>query len=44
MARIVRFENSMTSELDIMRPNLIPEGFEVIAYNINRKGRQSTPL
>ena len=37
MARIVRLENSMTSELDIMRPNLIPEGLEVIAYNINRK-------
>ena len=37
MARVVRLENSMTSELDIMRPNLIPEGLEVIAYNINRK-------
>ena len=37
LASIVRLENSMTSELDIMRPNLIPEGLEVIAYNINRK-------
>ena len=37
LARIVCLENSMTSELDIMRPNLIPEGLEVIAYNINRK-------
>jgi phenylalanyl-tRNA synthetase beta chain len=34
---LVKLQNSMTSELDVMRSSLIPDGLEVIAFNINRK-------
>ncbi|MGB1248189.1 MAG: phenylalanine--tRNA ligase subunit beta, partial [Chitinophagales bacterium] len=34
---LVKLQNSMTSELDIMRSTLLYEGLEVIAHNINRK-------
>jgi len=32
----IRLLNSMTSELDCMRPSIIPGFLEVIAYNLNR--------
>lgn len=34
---LVRLQNSMTSELDVMRNSLIPDILEVVAHNINRK-------
>jgi len=34
---VVRMINSLSSELDIMRPELLESGLEVIAYNANRK-------
>lgn len=34
---LVKLQNSMTAELDIMRQNLLYDGLEVIAHNINRK-------
>lgn len=34
---IVKLQNNMTSELDIMRGNLLFDGLEVLAYNINHK-------
>lgn len=34
---LVKLENSMTSELDVMRSSLLPDGLEVLAHNINRK-------
>ncbi len=33
----VKMINSLSAELDIMRPSLLPTGLEVIAHNINRK-------
>ena len=34
---LVRLQNSMTSELDIMRASLLPEALKVLSHNINRK-------
>ena len=34
---LVMLQNSMTSELDCMRPSLVAEALQVIQYNINRK-------
>jgi phenylalanyl-tRNA synthetase beta chain len=34
---LVRLQNSMTSELDIMRASLLPEALNVLSHNINRK-------
>lgn len=34
---LVQLQNSMTSELDVMRNSLIPDILEVVAHNINRK-------
>ncbi len=34
---LVKLQNSMTAELDIMRSTLLFDGLEVLAYNINRK-------
>lgn len=34
---LVRLQNSMTAELDIIRSTLLFDGLEVLAYNINRK-------
>ena len=34
---LVRLQNSMTAELDIMRANILYDGLEVLAHNINRK-------
>lgn len=34
---MVRMLNSLSSELDVMRPELMESGLEVLAYNINRK-------
>jgi phenylalanyl-tRNA synthetase beta chain len=34
---LVNLQNSMTSELDVMRNALIPDMLEVVAHNINRK-------
>lgn len=34
---LVKLQNSMTSELDVMRGSLLPDGLEVLAHNINRK-------
>jgi phenylalanyl-tRNA synthetase beta chain len=34
---LVKMLNSLSTELDIMRPELMESGLEVLAYNINRK-------
>ncbi|MBS1772239.1 MAG: phenylalanine--tRNA ligase subunit beta [Bacteroidetes bacterium] len=34
---LVKMLNSLTSELDVMRPSMLESGLEVIAYNCNRK-------
>jgi phenylalanyl-tRNA synthetase beta chain len=34
---LVKLQNSMTSELDVMRASLLPDGLEVLTHNINRK-------
>lgn len=36
---VVRMINSLSSELDIMRPDMLESGLEVIAYNVNRKAQ-----
>lgn len=36
---LVRMLNSLTSELDVMRPSLLESGLEVIQYNYNRKNQ-----
>jgi phenylalanyl-tRNA synthetase beta chain len=36
---VVRMINSLSSELDIMRPDMLESGLEVIAYNANRKAQ-----
>ncbi|HET8574400.1 MAG TPA: phenylalanine--tRNA ligase subunit beta [Edaphocola sp.] len=33
----VKLMNSLSSELDILRPEMLESGLEVIAYNVNRK-------
>lgn len=38
-APVVKMINSLTSELDIMRPSLLESGLEVIAWNVNRKAQ-----
>jgi phenylalanyl-tRNA synthetase beta chain len=35
--QLVRMINSLSSELDVMRPQMLESGLEVIAYNANRK-------
>jgi phenylalanyl-tRNA synthetase beta chain len=34
---MVRMINSLTSELDVLRPSMLASGLEVLQYNINRK-------
>lgn len=34
---LVRMINSLTSELDVLRPSMLESGLEVINYNVNRK-------
>ncbi len=34
---LVRMKNSLTSELDVMRPAMLESGLEVLQYNLNRK-------
>lgn len=34
---LVKMLNSLSSELDVMRPSMLESGLEVIAYNANRK-------
>lgn len=34
---LVKMLNSLTSELDVMRPSMLESGLDVLAYNINRK-------
>ena len=34
---LVKMLNSLTSELDVLRPSMLESGLEVIAYNCNRK-------
>lgn len=36
---LVKMINSLSSELDIMRPSMLESGLEVIAYNANRKAQ-----
>jgi phenylalanyl-tRNA synthetase beta chain len=36
---VVRMINSLSSELDIMRPSMLESGLEVISYNVNRKAQ-----
>ncbi len=36
---LVRMINSLSSELDVMRPSLLESGLEVIQYNCNRKNQ-----
>jgi phenylalanyl-tRNA synthetase beta chain len=35
--QLVKMINSLSSELDIMRPSMLESGLEVISYNLNRK-------
>lgn len=37
MERLVTMLNSLTSELDVLRPSMLESGLEVIQYNCNRK-------
>ncbi len=37
LASTVKMMNSLSANLDVMRPSLLQTGLEVIAYNINRK-------
>ncbi len=37
--RLVRMINSLTSELDVMRPSMLESGLEVVQYNCNRKNQ-----
>lgn len=34
---LVRMINSLTSELDVLRPSMLESGLEVVNYNVNRK-------
>jgi phenylalanyl-tRNA synthetase beta chain len=36
---MVRMINSLSSELDVLRPEILESGLEVIAYNVNRKSQ-----
>lgn len=35
--QLVRMLNSLTSELDVMRPRMLESGLEVVSYNVNRR-------
>jgi phenylalanyl-tRNA synthetase beta chain len=37
LAGTVKIMNSLSEDLDVMRPEMLPTGLEAIAYNINRK-------
>ena len=37
LASTVKIMNSLSEDLDVMRPEMLPTGLEAIAYNINRK-------
>ncbi len=37
LATAVKMKNSLSAELNIMRPNMLETGLEVIAHNLNRK-------
>lgn len=37
LARAVKMKNSLSAELNIMRPNMLETGLEVVAHNLNRK-------
>lgn len=37
MASVVKMKNSLSAELNIMRPNMLETGLEVVAHNLNRK-------
>lgn len=37
LSRAVKMINSLSSELDIMRPSMLQSGLQAIAYNVNRK-------
>lgn len=36
---MVRMINSLTSELDVLRPSMLESGLEVVNYNVNRKNQ-----
>lgn len=36
---MVRMINSLTSELDVLRPSMLESGLEVVHYNVNRKNQ-----
>jgi phenylalanyl-tRNA synthetase beta chain len=36
---MVRMINSLTSELDVLRPSMLESGLEVVHYNVNRKSQ-----
>ncbi|XZF15986.1 phenylalanine--tRNA ligase subunit beta [Chitinophagaceae bacterium MMS25-I14] len=36
---LVRMLNSLSSELDVMRPSMLESGLEVVQYNVNRKSQ-----
>lgn len=38
----VKMINSLSADLDIMRPSMLPTGLECIAYNINRRNNDLT--
>ncbi len=37
LTNVVKMKNSLSTELNIMRPNMLETGLEVVAHNLNRK-------
>jgi len=37
MASVVKMKNSLSAELNIMRPQMLETGLEIVAHNLNRK-------
>ena len=37
LSKTVKILNSLSEDLDVMRPSMLPTGLECLAYNINRK-------
>lgn len=39
LSEAVKMINSLSADLDVMRPSMVESGLEAIAYNVNRKNR-----
>ena len=40
MATTIRMQNSLSAELNVMRPSMLETGLESVAFNLNRKNNQ----